>query len=63
MGCGSDKDCRLFLTGDDSESGTSGGTSGTTSGGTSSGGSILGDKTHIVCREKVTPGGTTKPAQ
>ncbi len=65
VGCDSDKDCRLFYTGDDSENGTSSGTSGgTTSGGTSSsGGSLLGDKTHIVCREKATPGATTKPAQ
>lgn len=55
MGCESDKDCRLLLTGPGSS----------TSGGTSSGGSSgsLSSKEHVVCREKQVPNPTTRPAQ
>ncbi len=56
MGCESDKDCRLYLTGPGSTS--SGGTSG---GSSSSGG--LSSKEHVVCRDKVVPNPSTRPAQ
>lgn len=55
MGCESDKDCRLFLKG-------TGSSTGTTSGGTS-GSSSVSTKEHIICRDKVVPNPTTRPAK
>jgi hypothetical protein len=63
MGCESDKDCRLLLTGvADTTTTPVDGTSGGTSSG-SSGDVFLGSKEHVVCRDKTTPNPTTRPAQ
>lgn len=58
MGCESDKDCRLLLTGSgSSSSSTSSSTSSSSSGGT------LTSKQHVVCRDKPVPNATTQPAK
>jgi hypothetical protein len=64
IGCESDKDCGLRFptsSSSSSSSSSSGTTSGTTSG--SSSGGTLGSGRHVICRDKVTPNPTTKPAQ
>jgi hypothetical protein len=63
MGCESDKDCRLYLTGSNTSSsgGSSSGTTSSSSSSSSSGG--FSSKEHVVCRDKLVPNPTTRPAQ
>jgi hypothetical protein len=59
MGCETDKDCRLLF-GSTSSSSSSSSTSSTSSSSSTGG---IGGTTHVVCRDKVTPGLTTQPAR